>query len=170
MPEIIDLYNDARQIVTHAEKRSPIPNGLNKISVHVWIMNAKGQFLLQQRAATCNKFPNLWGQTGGGVQSGEDSWQCCVRETTEEIGLTPELEKSVWVGTFKRITDFVDVWLVYKDVNIKDLRLQTTEVQNVKWASVQDIEQMRKDGTFIPSILPGLQMILSYLDMTKKRK
>ena len=169
MPEIIDLYNNARQIVSNADRKLPIPDGLNKLSVHVWIMNKDGQFLLQQRVATAKKFPNMWGQTGGGAQTGESSWDTCVRESVEELGLKPELEKSIWVGTFKRITDFVDVWLVYNDVNIKDLHLQKTEVQNVKWASIQDIEQMRKDGTFIPSILPGLQMILSYIAMIKQK-
>ena len=170
MAEIIDLYNNARQIVTTADRKQPIPDGLNKLSVHVWIMNKDGQFLLQQRVATAKKFPNMWGQTGGGAQSGEDSWQCCVRESVEELGLKPELEKSVWVGTFKRPKDFVDVWLVHSDINIKDLKLQTDEVQNAKWASSQDIKQMQKSGTFIPSILPGLQMIYSYLDMLSKSK
>ena len=111
----------------------------------------------------------MWGQTGGGAQTGEDSWHCCVRESKEELGLEPELEKSVWVGTFKRLTDFVDIWLVYKDTDIQSLKLQPEEVQNVKWASIHDIKQMQKDGTFIPSILPGLQMVLSYIDMIKSK-
>lgn len=170
MPEIIDLYNNARQIITSADRKTPIPDGLNKLSVHVWIMNKNNQFLLQQRVATAKKFPNMWGQTGGGAQSGEDSWHTCVRESFEELGLKPEIEKSVFVGTFKRPKDFVDVWLIYSDVEIKDLKLQTEEVQNAKWASVQDIEEMQKSETFIPSILPGLKMVYAYLDMIKKTK
>lgn len=170
MPEIIDLYNNARQVIRTAEKRAPVPNGLNKLSVHVWIMNKKGQFLLQQRVATARKFPNMWGQTGGGAQTGETSWDCCVRESMEEIGLKPELDKSVWVGTFKRPSVFVDVWLVHSDVDIKDLKLQASEVQDVKWASVQDIEKMDKDGIFVPSILTGLKMVYAYLDMIAKQK
>ncbi len=169
MPEIIDLYNNARQFVKQSDRTQPIPDNLNKISVHVWIMNKNKQFLLQQRVANAKKFPNMWGQTGGGAQSGESSWQCCVRESVEELGLKPEIENSVWVGTFKRPKDFVDVWLVHSDINIKDLKLQTAEVQNVKWASTQDIDQMQKEGTFIPSILPGLKMVCSYLEMIKSK-
>jgi len=170
MPEIIDLYDNARRIVKSAEKSSPVPDGLNKLSVHIWIMNKSGQFLLQQRAVNSKKFPNMWGQTGGGAQTGEDSWSACVRETTEELGWTPKLADSVWVGTFKRPDNFIDVWLVTADINISDLTLQTSEVQAVKWASLQDIEQMKKDGTFIPSVLMGLQMVTSYCDMLAKRR
>lgn len=170
MPEIIDLYNNARQLVSKIDRKQPIPNGLNKISVHVWIMNKNGQFLLQQRVATAKKFPNMWGQTGGGSQTGESSWDTCVRESVEELGLKPEIEKSVWVGTFKRPNDFVDVWLIHSDIAVQDLKPQSTEVQNAKWASPQEIKQMQTDGTFIPSILPGLQMVYAYLDMMKKSK
>lgn len=168
--EMIDLYNNARQIVCTAEKHDPIPDGLNKLAVHIWIMNKNGEFLLQQRVATAKKLPNMWGQTGGGAQSGETSWDTCVRESVEELGLKPELQNSVLVGTLKRLNDFVDVWLVYSDVNINDLKLQPSEVQNAKWASRQDIEQMQQNGTFIPSILPGLKMVYAYLDMLQQRK
>lgn len=166
--EMIDLYNNARQFVRTAEKHDPIPNGLNKLAVHIWIMNKNGEFLLQQRLATAKKLPNMWGQTGGGAQSGETSWGACVRECSEEMGLTPTLENSILVGTWKRLNDFVDVWLVYSDVNVNDLKLQPSEVQNAKWASRQDIEQMLSDGIFIKSILPGLQMVRNYLDALKK--
>jgi len=170
MTEIVDLYNDARQIIKQTEKTQPVPKGLNKLSVHVWVMNKRGQFLLQQRVATAKKFPNMWGQTGGGAQTGESSWDTCVRESTEEIGFTPTLENSVWVGTFKRPNNFIDVWLVYADIEIKDLKLQSSEVQDVKWASKAEIQQMLKNGTFIPSILPGMQLVHTYLDMLKTDK
>ena len=167
MAEIIDLYDNTRRLVCSVERGAEIPNNLNKISVHVWFVNSKGEFLLQQRVATAKKFPNMWGQTGGGAQTGESSWDTCVRESVEELGLKPEIDKSVWVGTFKRQKDFVDVWLVYTDANISDLKLQPSEVQNAKWASLSDIEQMQKEGTFIPSILPGFHIVKSYLEMQK---
>lgn len=170
MPEIIDLYNNARQIVKTAEKGSSVPDGLNKLSVHVWILNGRGQFLLQQRVPTAKKFPNMWGQTGGSAQSGESSWDTCVRESMEELGFKPELENSVWIGTFRRPTDFIDVWLVYSDIDIKNLKLQASEVQDVKWATPDEIQQMQENGTFVPSIIPGLNLVYAYLDMIAKHK
>lgn len=170
MPEIIDLYNNARQIIGTADKRQPMSAGANKLSTHIWVINSRGQFLLQQRAASSKKFPNMWGQTGGTAQTGEDSWQCCVREAREELGITLDIEKSVWIGTFKRPNDFVDVWLVESDVKINDLQLQPDEVQNAKWATQSEIQDMIDNGTFVPSILPGLQMVYNYFDMLKNYK
>ena len=170
MPEIIDLYNNARQVVGVADKSQPIPDGLNKLVTHVWIINKRGQFLLQQRAASSKMFPNMWGQTGGAAQTGEDSWQCCARETHEELGITIDFDKSVWIGTFKRPNDFVDVWVVRADFDIADLTLQADEVQDVKWATKSEIDELIDTGLFVPSALLGLQMVYSYFDLLKNYK
>lgn len=170
MSEIIDLYDNTRRFVRTAERSSKIHPGENKLSVHVWFLNSKGQFLLQQRVASAKKFPNMWGQTGGGARTGESSWQCCVRESIEELGITPDPKKSIWVGTFKRPLDFVDVWLVYNDTLLDKMTLQLDEVKDVKWASLAEIEQMQSNGTFIPSILPGLEIVKNYLNMERMYK
>jgi len=168
MPEIIDLYDNARRIVKQSDKTLPVPSGLNRLYVHVWIMNKNGQFLLQQRVPTAKRSPNMWGHTGGGAQTGESSWDTCVRESFEELGLQLDINKSVWIGTFHRPTDFIDVWLVRNDVDISDLKLQRSEVQDVKWATREEIQQMQQNGAFVPPAIPGLNMVYSYLDMLGK--
>ena len=57
MPEIIDLYDNTRRFVCSVERGSEIPDDLNKISVHVWFINNKQEFLLQQRVATAEPRP-----------------------------------------------------------------------------------------------------------------
>lgn len=59
------------------------------MSVHVWFINDNNEFLLQQHVATAKKFPNMWGQIDGAPQSGESSWNTCVRESVEELRLNP---------------------------------------------------------------------------------
>lgn len=162
MSERNTLYDNLRNLVTTIERGRPIPNGLNKLSVHVWIVNDNGEYLLQQRVNTAKKFPNMWGQTGGGAIAGESSWDACVRETVEELGLTPAPEKSVLVGTIKRPMDFVDIWLVHSNANISEIKPQASEVQSVKWATLADIQHMQNDNEFIPSIVPGFNMVLNY--------
>lgn len=162
MSERNTLYDNLRNLVTTIERGRPIPNGLNKLSVHVWIVNDNGEYLLQQRVNTDKKFPNMWGQTGGGAIAGESSWDACVRETVEELGLTPDPEKSVLVGTIKRPMDFVDIWLVHSNANISEIKPQASEVQSVKWATLADIQHMQNDNEFIPSIVPGFNMVLNY--------
>ncbi len=165
MSEKNTLYDNLRNPVSTIERGQQIPSGLNKLSVHVWIVNDAGEYLLQQRMGTAKKFPNMWGQTGGGAIAGESSWDACVRETMEELGLTPDPEKSVLVGTIKRPMDFVDVWLVHSNAKISDLKPQASEVQSVKWATLADIQHMQYDNEFIPSIVPGFNMVLNYQKM-----
>ena len=165
MSEKNTLYDNLRNPVSTIERGQQIPSGLNKLSVHVWIVNDAGKYLLQQRMGTAKKFPNMWGQTGGGAIAGESSWDACVRETREELGLTPDPEKSVLVGTIKRPMDFVDVWLVHSNAKISDLKPQASEVQSVKWATLADIQHMQNTGEFIPSIVPGFNMVLNYQKM-----
>ena len=170
MPEIIDLYDNARKVIKSVDKEEPIPNGLNRLIVHVWIMNPDGDFLLQQRVNSAKNFPNKWGPTSGTALSGEDSWQCCVRETYEELGLKIDVKKSVWIGSFKRPNDFVDVWLVRSDVALSDLKLQHDEVQDVMWLPKSQLQKMIDDGTFVMSVLPGLEMLYSYFNIMKHYK
>ena len=169
MSERNTLYDNLRNLVTTIERGRPIPNGLNKLSVHVWIVNDNGEYLLQQRVNTDKKFPNMWGQTGGGAIAGESSWDACVRETVEELGLTPDPEKSVLVGTIKRPMDFVDIWLVHSNANISEIKPQASEVQSVKWATLADIQHMQNDNKFIPSIVPGFNMVLNYQKMVNPK-
>ena len=169
MSERNTLYDNLRNLVTTIERGRPIPNGLNKLSVHVWIVNDNGEYLLQQRVNTAKKFPNMWGQTGGGAIAGESSWDACVRETVEELGLTPDPEKSVLVGTIKRPMDFVDIWLVHSNANISEIKPQASEVQSVKWATLADIQHMQNDNEFIPSIVPGFNMVLNYQKMVNPK-
>ena len=166
MSEQNTLYDNLRNPVSVIERGQPISNGLNKLSVHVWIVNDNGEYLLQQRMGTAKKFPNMWGQTGGGATAGETSWDACVRETTEELGLTPDPKKSVLIGTIKRPMDFVDIWLVYSNAKISELKPPASEVQAVKWATLADIQHMQNTGEFIPSIIPGFNMVLNYQKMT----
>ena len=169
MSEKNTMYDNLRNPVSTIERGQQIPSGLNKLSVHVWIVNDAGKYLLQQRMGTAKKFPNMWGQTGGGAIAGESSWDACVRETIEELGLTPAPEKSVLVGTIKRPMDFVDVWLVHSNAKISDLKPQASEVQSVKWATLADIQHMQNTGEFIPSIVPGFNMVLNYQKMANPK-
>lgn len=167
MPEIIDLYDDARRIIRQATRGQYIPNGLNRMIVHAWFVNSRGDILLQQRLGSAKKFPNKWGPTGGGVQTGETSWDACVRECTEEIGITPDIKNAVWVGSFKRPKHFIDVWMIRQDINIADIKMQPDEVQSVQWASPSKILEIKSDNDFVPSTKFGYYMVLKYLQKSR---
>lgn len=65
------------------------------LSVDVWIFNSKNQILIQKRSANKRLFPNLWVcSAGGAVISGENSFQGCIREVQEELGITPNMNNA----------------------------------------------------------------------------
>lgn len=161
--EIVDFYDNARRVVMTGERRGRIPAGLNKLSVQAWFVNTRGEILIQQRPITAQRYPGLWGKTGGGARAGETSWSACARECCEEIGITPSVDNATLVGTFKRNHKFFDVWLIEQDVNLDDIVIQRDEVQCVQWATPQQITDMEKSGMIMPSSCQGYEMLIRYL-------
>ena len=161
--EYFDIYDKNRNKTGKIIRRGERMNDDEyHLIVHVWLVNSDGKYLLQKRGKTKNG-AGLWAATGGNVISGEDTIDCAIRETKEEIGIDiTKLEGVVFDSRIYHLNDqnyICDSFLYKCDVDIKDLRFQETEVQNAKWATLSDIEQMLSDGIFIKSILPGLQMV-----------
>lgn len=137
------------------------------LSVDVWIINSKNQFLIQKRSANKKLSPNLWiCSAGGAVIAGEDSFQGCIREAQEELGITPNMNNAKMVHTFIRNTNAImKVWLVKQDVDMEDIHMQKEEVSDVKWATFEEIEQMVIDKTFVPTVIEGLNACMKELEI-----
>ena len=163
MTEIIDLYDNARRFARTIEHGAPVPDGLNRYSVHVWFVNSNNQILLQQRLHNNHKYSDMWCHTGGGVQHGEDGWTAATRECIEEIGVAPDINNAVFIGTFHRTHKFVDVWMVRADLNLSDLKLQQSEVQSIQWVDIKRIREIHAVGMFMPTAWTGCKMMLKYL-------
>ncbi len=162
MPEIIDLYDNRRNTIKTARYRTPVPNGLNKLFVHIWFVNTSGQFLMQQRMANTGRFPNKWCATSGCVRHNEASFNTVVRETFEELGITVDAPQAELVATIKHPKDFVDIWLVKTDTERKDLKLQPSEVQNAQWMSTDEILEYCRSDKCTPSTSHELQIIQDF--------
>ncbi len=55
--------------------------------VHIWIINNKGEILIQKRSEHLEFAPGVWATTGGSAIKGEDSITAACRETKEELGI-----------------------------------------------------------------------------------
>ncbi|WP_059172367.1 NUDIX domain-containing protein [Bacillus sp. FJAT-27445] len=116
--------------------------------VHIWILNSKGEYLIQKRAPHVKGFPNMWATTGGAAIKGDDSAAACIRETKEELGIIPDMEKAEVVFTIVREESISDVWLIRQNVDISECVLQEEEVSAVKWATAEEILSMAEKGEF----------------------
>ena len=87
--EIIDLYNGKREKInkTFIREEGEPEEGEYKLSVHVWILNSRGEILIQKRNENLKRNPGKWAFTGGVVDSGETSVEGAIRESKEELGI-----------------------------------------------------------------------------------
>ncbi|CAM9669560.1 unnamed protein product [Phaeothamnion confervicola] len=58
-------------------------------AVHVWLVNDKGELLLQRRSHFKDTFPDKWDvSVGGHLTSGDGSLETAIKEVAEELGLS----------------------------------------------------------------------------------
>lgn len=150
--ELCDVYNRDRtksgKTMVRGEKAA---KDAYRLVVHACIFNSKGEMLIQQRQPFKSGWSNMWDVTvGGGALAGETSQMAAERELFEEIGLKIDLQNVQPHLTMNFDSGFDDVYLIKKDLDVDDLVLQYEEVQQVKWATLDEILQKLDDGTFIP--------------------
>ena len=152
--EKIDLYDNRKELMGKVfDRDSGEPeSGEYKLSTHVWIINSKKEFLIQRRSATRKKNPLKWAFTGGAVDLGEKSYEGAIREVKEELGILALKENVELLLSFKREKDFVDVWLVRQNVDIKSVVIQEDEVCEAKFVDFDKLEHMVMNGEFVPAV------------------
>lgn len=149
--ELLDIY-DKNKVKTGRihERGKPMKKGDYTLVVHLWIINDKGDILIQKRQSSKKIYPNMWdASVAGAAMKGDDSKSAIIRETKEELGIDLDMTKSELLFSFKRDWWFDDIWVAKQNINIKDLNLQYEEVSDAKWVSYNVIETMVGKGEFI---------------------
>ncbi len=150
--ELVDLYDENRlPLGKTAERSGPRGPGEYRTVVHVCVFDHAGRLLIQQRTEEKTIWPGLWDvSVGGGVDAGETSRQGAEREFREELGVSLDLGGLRPSMTVNFDGGFDDFYLLTRDLRLEDLALQREEVQAVRWAALEEVLDMRRDGSFIP--------------------
>ena len=157
-----DLYDENKQKTGEIIKKGqPVPTGKYYITVVVWMQNSKGEFLIQR---TVPEKHHMWATTGGHPKSGESSLEGIVSEIKEELDLNVNPNELKLFKTIKTEDDFVDLYYLKHDFNIEEITVQEEEVEDVKWASMEEIEILIKKGQFLPPHIEFYKACLSYLN------
>lgn len=162
--EKVNVYNRNRELTDVIKERNKLDDGEYRISAHIWIINKTNELLIQQRVGTAKKFPHMWSQTGGGVLVNESSKETVKRESKEELNLEIDENEIYYIGSYVRKKDIVDVWLVKKEIEIEKLKLESSEVENVKLVTFEEFENMIEEGVVVPSINPSYLLIKNYYE------
>ena len=131
----------------------PIPPGRCHLVVHVWLQNAKGEWLISQRAAGRPNWPLMWETVGGSVTAGEDSLAGALREVKEEVGIDLMPDAGTCLKSCVRPgNDITDVWLFRYDGDIDLRRATTDEVARSRWMTAEEIGALRDEGELVPTL------------------
>ncbi len=125
-------------------------------SVHIWIVNDKGEVLLQKRSPNKDSHPNMWDiSSAGHLVAGDDSVSGALREIKEELGVEVLPEQLSLIGTRKKASkytqtfvnnEFSDVYLLRWSLTLNQLHIQEEEVSAVKYVPLDEFRNMIHSG------------------------
>ncbi len=146
--EIWDIYDkDRNRTGRTAVRGDGMADGDYHLVADIWIMNTKGEVLVQKRSMEKETGPGLWCCTGGAAIAGEDSAQAFAREMTEELGVAPEMEHAEIAFSHTRRNCHKDIWFVRQDIPQCAFHLQKEEVEAVRWVTLAQLEQEASNAT-----------------------
>lgn len=159
--EVRDLYDENKKITGKTiYPGKKVPKGSYYITVIVFIQNNSDEFLIQKRV---KKKDGKWATTGGHPVSGQTSEQGIVTEINEELGLNVVEKNLKLIKTIKTEDDFVDIYYLKENIDIKEIKIQKEEVEDVKWMTIGEIEKLIENGHFSESHAKFFKICLEYL-------
>jgi len=120
--------------------------------VHIWIINDKGEILLQRRCATKDSNPNMLDiSSAGHLSAGDDSLSRAIRELKEELNLDVDKEELQFIKTLKRSSkytstfinnEFDDLYILRTVKTINDMKFQEDEISEIFFVPYKKFKEM----------------------------
>ncbi len=133
---------------TTFRNKAYLKSGEYHLVVHIWVVSKDGKILIQRRSENKKLMPGEWAATGGAAISGEDSFTAASRELFEELGITSNKDTLKKALRLKRRNSLLDIWFMRKDISVKELKLQESEVAEAKWVTLEELKGMIINGDF----------------------
>ena len=144
MEELIDVFDENNNSLNYSLSRTKIhEENLWHHHVSVWIMNEKGEILLQQRSFNKKKNPGMYSKTGGHVDAGEKPLDAAKREVFEEVGLKADNIKELELFKSKNPNEhyYTYGYIVFTNLKENEFVIQREEVEQVKYYKIEEIEE-----------------------------
>ena len=119
-------------------------------AIHIWIINDKGDILLQRRSADKDSNPNMIDiSCAGHLTAGDDSLNGAIRELKEELNMDIEPEELQFIKTLKRSSkytetfinnEFDDLYILRTDKKIDDMKYQEEEISEIFYVPYKEFK------------------------------
>jgi len=151
--EMLDLCNaDGNPLGCSAPRSEVHRFGLWHRTVHCWIAPPDGEILLQKRSLTKESHPGLWDVSAAGhITAGDSSIGGAIREVYEELGIVVDRAALQKLFDIKQCFEdpdklyfdheVTDVYLIRMVVDLGSLRLDKTEVEQVRLVSIAEFRR-----------------------------
>lgn len=115
--EHFDVVDQTDQVIARHPRSHVHATGLRHRAVHILIFNHQGEVLLQKRSAWKDRQPSKWDSSAAGhLEPGESYAAAAVRETEEELGITPPLQRLGKIPACENTgQEFVEVFTAHHD-------------------------------------------------------
>ena len=138
--ELRDLYNEKLELTGKTyHKGESIPKGYYPMVVMIAIQNSDGKFLMQKRVPSKG---GDWGVTGGHPKSGENCREGIITEVKEELGVDITNQEIIEFDSGCDGEDCFRMYYTKMDLDITKLNIQKEELTEVKWFSMNELQDM----------------------------
>ncbi len=149
--EPVDIYDKNKNKTGKIKMRyrDTLEEGEYALAVSAVIVNSSKEILISKRASTKDRFPGMWEVNGGICLAGESSLQGIIREIKEELGIDlTGVDGSIY-KEYCTNKIFHDIWLFKLDYPINKLNFSDREVEDAKWASLDECTKMEENNTLV---------------------
>lgn len=156
MEELFDILDENGKKTFKVKERSKVHrDGDWHKAVHIWIVNDKGELLLQRRSPNKDSDPNMLDiSCAGHLSHGDDSITGALRELKEELDLDVDRNDLRYITTLKRSpyhddgfvdNEFDDMYILYTTKLISDMNIQKEELSEILYVSYDKFKDMVRD-------------------------
>lgn len=147
MKHEIIIVNELDKTLEYKEREKINSKDIYRVAV-LWITNSKGELLLAKRSKIKKIDPGKWGPSvAGTVEKGETYYTNIIKEAKEEIGLTDTYPVKGDKHRVKGKHNYFSQWyFLTTNKNLKDFKIDKTEVSEIKWFNKEELEKKVKSA------------------------
>lgn len=177
--EMLDvLHSDGSFSGKIASREEVHRKGLYHRTVHIWVLNSKGEILLQKRSTRKEVFPGLWDiSCAGHLSAGDSSISGALRELKEELGLDVRETELCFLftvpGNYSNGHDIVenettDVYLLERSVSYEEILFNKEEIDQIKFITAARLKRLVQERD--PELAEHGKEYLQLMDFLENRE